>query len=298
MGRVQRVIEFTISTYLAAFLLDYVFYKYGFTVQLPETTTSVLVAIWGFVRMWSVTLVVLTCLLFHRVNVKSWFKRTMGFTKRTLLFYLLSPLVVYLALGVYVLIAIPLGLFDFSAYVEVVAEYLKRAVSSQVANIENLARIVAIAQLFQAYIAAITVNTLFALGEEIGWRGYLFELFDYKPGLKSTVLIGVCWGLWHASAILLLGFNYVYNRLLGVLLFTLLAIILTYPHLMFTSKARSVLPAGSLHGAVNAIWSLTLLATRLPREQREILLGLGVFGIVAWTITSIIIAAASRYLSE
>ncbi|MCC6035417.1 MAG: CPBP family intramembrane metalloprotease [Desulfurococcaceae archaeon] len=298
MGRVQRIIEFTISTYLAAFLLDYVFYKYGFTVRFPETTTSVLVAIWGFVRMWSVTLVVLTCLLLHRVNVKSWFKRTMGFTKRALLFYLLSPLLVYFTLGVYVLIAYPLGLFDFNAYVEVIAEYLKRAVSSQVANIENLAQMVAITQLFQAYIAAITINTLFALGEEIGWRAYLFELFDYKPGLKSTVLIGVCWGLWHASAILLLGYNYTYNRLLGVLLFTLLTIALTYPHLVFTSRTKSVIPASSLHGAVNAIWPLTLLATRLPVEQREILLGLGVLGIVAWTITSTIIIATFKYLSK
>jgi hypothetical protein len=222
----------------------------------------------------------------------------MGFTKRALLFYLLSPLLVYFTLGVYVLIAYPPGLFDFNAYVEVIAEYLKRAVSSQVANIENLAQMVAITQLFQAYIAAITINTLFALGEEIGWRAYLFELFDYKPGLKSTVLIGVCWGLWHASAILLLGYNYTYNRLLGVLLFTLLAIALTYPHLVFTSRTKSVIPASSLHGAVNAIWPLTLLATRLPVEQREILLGLGVLGIVAWTITSTIIIATFKYLSK
>jgi len=299
MSRVRRIIEFTVSACLAALLIDCVFYKYVFTDQLPETTTSVLlVATWGLVRMWSVTLVALICLILRRVSVKSWFKRAVGFTKRTLLLYLLSPLVVYLSLGVYVLVAYPLGLFDFDAYVEEIAEYLKGIVTSRVAGIENLARVVAIAQLFQAYIAAITINALAALGEEVGWRGYLFELFDYKPGLESTVVIGVIWGLWHASAILLLGFNYRYNRLLGVLLFTLLTTAVTYPHLVFTSKARSVLPASSLHGALNAVWPLTLLATRLPREQRELLLGLGVLGIAVWTTTSIIIAVASRYLSK
>jgi len=119
------------------------------------------------------------------------------------------------------------------------------------------------------------------MGEEIGWREYLYGLLSSKHTLTSTLVIGVCWGLWHAMAVLLLGYNYTYNRILGVLLFTALTITLTYPHLIVASRVKSILPACSLHGALNALWSLTLVATRLPVEQRELPLGLGVLGIVA-----------------
>jgi len=294
VNKALRVIEFTVISYLVALLVDSLFYKYGFSAELSETSIVILGVVWSFTRMWSVTVVVFTCLLVHRVSVKEWFKRALGFSKKTLLYYFISPLIVYLALGIYVLIAYPLGLFDFNVYVEIVAKQLEKAIPVQVNNLESLARVVAFTQLFQAYIAAVTVNAVFALGEEIGWRGYLYELLGGRPSLGSTAIVGVCWGLWHASAILILGYNYTYNRLLGVVLFTVLTTTLTYPHLLLTSRAKSVLPASSLHGGLNALWPLTLVATKLPVDQRELLLGLGALGIIAWSITSTIIVAVHK----
>jgi len=285
-----RIIEFTIIAYLIALLIDCIAYTYGFTTQLSTTIASAIAIIWGFARMWSITLATVICLHLRRVSVREWLKSVLGLSKRALVYYLISPLIVYLALGVYVIIAYPLRLFDFEAYIELLVDMLEKAVPSQVIRVEDLARLITIVQIFQAYIVAITINTIAAMGEEIGWRGYLYGLLSSKHILTSTLVIGVCWGLWHATAILLLGYNYTYNRILGVLLFTVLTITLTYPQLVVTSRARSILPACSLHGALNALWPLTLVATRLPVEQRELLLGLGVLGIVAWSITSIIIA--------
>lgn len=55
----------------------------------------------------------------------------------------------------------------------------------------------------------VTVNSAVALGEEIGWRGYMYTVLRKHYGLIWTsVIIGVVWGLWHAPLILS-GYNYV-----------------------------------------------------------------------------------------
>jgi hypothetical protein len=85
--------------------------------------------------------------------------------------------------------------------------------------------------------------------------------------------------LWHDSATLLIRWNYYYNRFLGILLFALLSIAVTYPFLELTSLANSVLSAASLHGTINALWPLTVAVSRSPLSQREVILGLGALGI-------------------
>jgi membrane protease YdiL (CAAX protease family) len=180
-------------------------------------------------------------------------------------------------------------LFDFSAYVEFIADSLRKIFTSMSEEqVISIAITSAYAQVVLAYLAAVSVNAFFALGEEIGWRGYLYDLLGRSPSLRNTVVVGVLWGLWHAPATILLGFNYQISRYFGIVLFTLLTIALTYPHLLLTTSSNSVLPAASLHGAVNALWGLTVLASNLPTEQKEIFLGLGVLGIIAWTVACLI----------
>jgi hypothetical protein len=101
---------------------------YGFTTQLSTITVSAIAIIWGLARMWSITLATVICLHLRRVGVKEWFKSIFGLSKRTLAYYLISPLIVYLALGVHVLIAYPLRLFDFEAYIELLTDILEKAV--------------------------------------------------------------------------------------------------------------------------------------------------------------------------
>jgi len=288
----RLILEFTAIAYFFALIVDVVFYIAGLAPGYIGGTTSVLVALWGFMRMWSVALTVSICLLLHGVSVKSWLSSKLSFKRKVILYYFTAPLIIYFALGVYVAIAYPLGLFDFNAYVDVIREYLSS--TSLGGRVRDVAWIIAIAQIIQAYIAAVTVNALAALGEEIGWRGYLFELLGGATSLKKTVIIGVLWGLWHAPAILLMGYNYAYNRLLGVLLFTALTVVITYPHLYVTGNSGSLWPPSSLHGGINALWNLTLIASRLPMEQREILLGLGAIGILAWMVTDFTIIILSK----
>ncbi len=60
-------------------------------------------------------------------------------------------------------------------------------------------------------------------------------------------------GIWHASTIILLGYNYPENRLVGAFLFTLFTAAASIPHSYVGKISSSILPAASLHGAVNAL---------------------------------------------
>lgn len=56
-------------------------------------------------------------------------------------------------------------------------------------------------------IATFSVNGFAALGEEVGWRGYLVPALLPLGRGPALVVSGVVWALWH-SPIVLLGFNY------------------------------------------------------------------------------------------
>lgn len=109
-------------------------------------------------------------------------------------------------------------------------------------------------QFLGALIAPFTVNGAFALGEEVGWRGWLLEALRPLGRLSALALIGACWGLWHTPLIVAgLTYGTGLNPVLAVALFclgaTLLGTVLTWLRI----RGGSVLPAAITHGAMN-IW--------------------------------------------
>lgn len=293
MSARNQVLLYIVTSYTIAIALDAVAYLGLEILRNPMTSTA-----WSFARMWSPTIAAITCLYLARRRVRDFIKSVLVFDTRVLKWYLVSPLIVYIALGLYLAIAVPLKLFDFDLYVDTI----RRALISQGFS-EEVAQKLAIAQAYVSttiswYTAAITINTLFALGEEIGWRGYLFNLLRSKPLAVSTVAIGLVWGYWHTPIILLLGHNYQVNRALGgLLLFPVLTVVITYIQLEIVRRSGSVIPAASFHGAFNALWGLTLVS-RLPNEARELYLGLGVLGIAVWVLVCLIAYCALRAVGK
>src|SRR5690625_5122017 len=60
----------------------------------------------------------------------------------------------------------------------------------------------------QSLIGGITINAIFAFGEEIGWRGFLLREFQLLGFWKASLLIGIIWGVWHEPLILFARHNY------------------------------------------------------------------------------------------
>ncbi len=53
------------------------------------------------------------------------------------------------------------------------------------------------------------VNMFFALGEEVGWRGFLYPQLKARFGRNKGLLLGgVIWGAWHWPLIWLIGYEY------------------------------------------------------------------------------------------
>ena len=66
----------------------------------------------------------------------------------------------------------------------------------------------ALIQILASLTYAPFLNSFFALGEEIGWRGYLYPALRGRFSIVQThVLLGLIWSLWHLP-INLQGYNY------------------------------------------------------------------------------------------
>jgi membrane protease YdiL (CAAX protease family) len=107
-------------------------------------------------------------------------------------------------------------------------------------------------QLAFAVLLAPFINILFALGEELGWRGFLLQKLMPLGQWKAILLSGAIWGFWHAPTTLLHGYNFPQHPYLGVLVMTvgctLLGVIFSWLYL----NTRSPWVAALAHGALNA----------------------------------------------
>jgi membrane protease YdiL (CAAX protease family) len=113
--------------------------------------------------------------------------------------------------------------------------------------------------ILQTVTISILTTTLLTLGEEIGWRGFLFPAVRARTTeVKAHVLCGIIWGLWHAPVIVM-GYNYGTEYWgfpwLGIVVMCLSAtsmgIILSY----VAKKSGSIWPAALAHGTINAVAS-------------------------------------------
>ena len=128
-----------------------------------------------------------------------------------------------------------------------------------------------VANVFAAY----TINGLFALGEEVGWRGWLQAALEPLGRRRGVVLTGVIWGLWHAPLIVM-GYEYD-DRLpvaVGIVLFTCLCGGLGVLLSWLRVRSGSVVPAAITHGAFNAFASLPAMLVAPGGSVDPVLVGL------------------------
>lgn len=139
---------------------------------------------------------------------------------------------------------------------------------------------------------SLTVNALstvvFALGEEIGWRGWLLPQLARRFGLASGLLItGVIWALWHAP-LTLLGYNYPNLGRWAALAFIGFCVpfgaILGWLRL----SANSVWPCTVAHASLNAAVIPFSLFESPAHQSNPLLTG---FGLTGWAILAAIAAA-------
>lgn len=107
-------------------------------------------------------------------------------------------------------------------------------------------------------VAAPLINTLLALGEELGWRGLLLPELLPLGQRRAILLSGVIWGFWHAPVILQ-GHNYPSQPVLGVFLMVVFTVLAGAFFGWLYLRTRSPWAPALAHGSLNAIAGLPLL---------------------------------------
>lgn len=131
------------------------------------------------------------------------------------------------------------------------------------------------------------LNLPAALGEELGWRGLLFEELRGLGGLRASLLTGVLWGLWHAP-IIAQGYNFPDQPLAGVFVMVAGCVALSPVMHWLRERSDSVLSAALFHGAFNAGGQVPMVALAGPGL---VVHPLGLLGILAGGLCAVALLA-------
>ncbi|MDO5671690.1 MAG: CPBP family intramembrane metalloprotease [Actinomycetaceae bacterium] len=115
--------------------------------------------------------------------------------------------------------------------------------------------------LISAFLAAFSINALVALGEEIGWRGWLTTALKPLGFWPSAVVIGAIWGLWHAP-INAAGYNYPdAPRPVAIVMFILFCVCFGALLQAIRERSQSLWPVAVAHGTLNATVGFFMLVS-------------------------------------
>lgn len=131
-------------------------------------------------------------------------------------------------------------------------------------------------------ITGILIGPFFGLtitfGEEYGWRGYLQNELVRMGRIKGVLLVGIIWGVWHAPVILM-GYNYPDQPVLGVLLMTIFCICLAYYLAYAMFKSKGLWTAVYLHALNNGTASFFFALVVAPASV-AFSFGIGIPGLI------------------
>ena len=131
--------------------------------------------------------------------------------------------------------------------------------------------------------------TVFALGEELGWRGLLFpELHKSFSFLKAASISGLIWGVWHLPGMLFDGYGegatpFAFRFAMFLLLILFTGITMAW----LWSKSGSIWAVAIFHASHNVVIQMFFDRITLDKEYTEYFKG--EFGL-ALVLTSFLLA--------
>jgi membrane protease YdiL (CAAX protease family) len=247
-----------------------VVYLLGGSENLPLLTVGSLVA------MWCPGIAAIICSRYVTPMSKRDLGLQRGYLERYVSIYFFVFLFLIAAMG----LSVGLGFQEVNATLE--------PLSSEIADQQypfNDPILAVFISIVLSFTLAALFNSVFALGEELGWRGYLLAKLAPIGLGRASILIGIIWGVWHAPAIFM-GLNYPGHPFLGVLMmiwFTIgWSVVLTW----LREVTQSVLSAAFGHGLINAVASLPLLL--LLDTDSLIRAPLGITGLVPLSLIALL----------
>jgi uncharacterized protein len=129
-----------------------------------------------------------------------------------------------------------------------------------------------------------------ALGEELGWRGFLFPRLHERFGFHGACLIsGLIWAVWHYPGLLWADYNAGTNAVFAIACFTVSVVAMAYIMGYLRTRSGSIWPCVVLHATHNSFVQgifdpLTAAAGWAKYTTTEFGVGLAVTEVVAAAI--------------
>ena len=269
----QGTIKYLVWTFLIAWITQIiasVFYQKGLVMVF-----QLIIAVTMFVPLLGVLL------SGQKLPGMGWKPRLKGKIKFVLAAWFLPALLT--AIGAALYFAVFPGHFDLSG------EYLKAAGGAEVMEQLEAQGITYPMYVLISVISCITytplINMLAAVGEEAGWRGFLYPQLKARFGKRKGWLIGgVIWGMWHWPVMCLAGYeygtDYVGFPIVGMLLFCFITTVLGILCDWLYEKTGCIWIPSVFHGAINAAATIPM-AICITNTGSAILLGPAPMGILA-----------------
>ena len=268
----KKGLLFTIIAYAGIWLLIGIYWLSGQTSQSPYS--QVLAILCMFMPL-------VATIITQKVN-KEPILRGLGIDWKPNLWWLFAWLLPVFLIAAVIGVSCLLPGFYFSFENPTVAEMLDKINSVLPEGKELTPAFFVLSQIPNGFFAGITINGVFAFGEEIGWRGYLLKQFAGKKFLPTAIIIGAIWGLWHAPLILM-GHNFPEHPVIGVFVMVLSCICLSPIVQYIRVKSGSVIAAAIFHGTYNAF--ATFVAVSLNRVDDLLTNPAGLAGIIVLVAT-------------
>ncbi|MEM7655328.1 MAG: CPBP family glutamic-type intramembrane protease, partial [Bacteroidota bacterium] len=147
-------------------------------------------------------------------------------------------------------------------------------------------------------IGGATVNLLFNIGEEVGWRGFMLVETKSLGFLGSNLIIGGIWGVWMLPLYLMSsGKSLMAMGMWEVMAIVGFAIAIAFPMAYFSIKTRSIYASATFHGVLN---NITMLSAFFIWGENELLGSVkGLAGMfVLLLITFLIIRYDQRFVDK
>jgi membrane protease YdiL (CAAX protease family) len=135
-----------------------------------------------------------------------------------------------------------------------------------------------------------------ALGEEIGWRGFLVPELAKVVGFSGVGIIsGLMWAVYHFPALLFADYNAGTPAWYGLTCFTIMVVADSFILAWLTLRSGSLWPAAILHGSHNLfIQSIFTPLTRDTGPTKYIIDEFGIGLVVTITIAAIVLCRKFR----
>jgi membrane protease YdiL (CAAX protease family) len=216
----------------------------------PETQQVVVLVAWSL-AMWGPGLGALVATRFvAKKSLRSLNLGRLG-QKRMYLWAWLLPPALAVAAGLFTVL---LGL----ARLDPGFAFIKQSFAAVPGGLPVPAWVVVAAQIGLSLTLAPLLNSIFGMGEELGWRGFLLPRLLPLGQWKAILLSGVIWGVWHAPVILQ-GHNYPSAPVLGTLMMVVACVLLGAIFSWLYLRTGSPWAPALAHGALNATAGLSVL---------------------------------------